>query len=273
MAIIGEAWDVNRPLTASLTAGETGSPPPGSMRFSGGGDYCGILVALIAAWAIAQSFRRQSSPFTGLQKRFIWFWTAVLVVSLPLAWGRFAPFYALPYQLPYFSTIRNPGKFLFFFCWAAVILFAYGVQALGRRHLETTAIKSSGLLTQLMNWWTKAGKFDRRWTYICTGIFGASVVGWLIYSSEKPAMVHYLQARGFPDENFARGIIAFSIGQIGWWLVIFAAAILLLTLVFAGYFAGPRARWGRTVAGRFFGLRLGARESALHHPLGLHPEI
>jgi hypothetical protein len=85
------------------------------MRFTGGGRYCGILVVLIAVWSVAQSFRRRNSPFATEQKKLIWFWTAVLAVSLPLAWGRFAPmFYGLLYKLPYFSTIRNPNKFMFF---------------------------------------------------------------------------------------------------------------------------------------------------------------
>ena len=237
-------------------SGGAGSPPSGTMRFTGGGNYCGILVALIAAWTIAQSFRRQNSPFNGVQKKFIWFWTAVLFGSLLLAWGRFAPFYAMPYQLPYFSTIRNPAKFLAFLCWAMVILFAYGVHALSRRQMETAAVRSSGLLTQLMNWWAKTGKFDRRWTYTCTGIFGASVLGWFIYGSDKPALVRYLQARGFADEDFARQIIAFSFNQAGWWLVIFAAALALLTLVLAGCFAGPRAKVGGLLLGGFLILDL-----------------
>jgi hypothetical protein len=227
-----------------LDSGETGSPPPGSMRFTGGGNYCGILVALIAAWAIAQSFRRQNSPFNGVQKKYIWFWTAVLFGSLLLAWGRFAPFYTLPYQLiPYFSTIRNPAKFLFFLSWATVILFTYGVHALHRRYLEVPA--------------AKAAIFERRWIFSCLGIFGASVLGWFLYASQKTALVHYLQARGYPDEDFAQQLIAFSIGQVGWWLVIFAAAIALFALVIAGGFAGPRAKWGGLLLGGFLVVDLG----------------
>ncbi len=225
-------------------SGGTGSPPPGIMRFSGGGNYCGILVALIAAWTIAQSFRRQNSVFSGMQKKIIWFWVGVLLVSLPLAWGRFAPFYALPYQLPYFSTIRNPAKFFIFFSWAMVILFGFGVHALSRRCMEIAATKSSGFLAQLKSWWAKAGVFDRRWSYCCAGVFGASVLGCFIYASEKPALVRYIQARGYPDEEFAQQIIAFSVGQVAWWLMIFAAALMLLTLVLAGCFAGPRAKIG-----------------------------
>jgi hypothetical protein len=45
-------------------SGGQGQPPVGFMRFTGGGNYCGILVALVAVWTIAQSFRRQNSPFS-----------------------------------------------------------------------------------------------------------------------------------------------------------------------------------------------------------------
>ena len=38
--------------------------------------------------------------------------------------------------LPYFSRIRNPIKFLVFFLWAVVILFAYGIHALDQRYLS-----------------------------------------------------------------------------------------------------------------------------------------
>ena len=240
-----------------LDSGGSGSPPPGAMRFSGGGNYCGILVALIAAWTIAQSFRRQNSPFTAAQKKNIWFWTVVLFGSLLLAWGRFAPFYALPYQLPYFSTIRNPAKFLFFLSWAVVILLAYGIHALSRRHLEIATANSSGFITQLINWWPKAGEFDRRWTCCCAGILGCCVLGWFIYSSQKTALVSYLQARGFPDADFARQIVAFSIGQAGWWLAFFLVAIFLLTLVSSGYFAGARAKWAGLLLGGFLVADLG----------------
>jgi hypothetical protein len=233
------------------------SEPGIFMRFSGGGDYCGILAALIAAWAIAQSFRRINSPFTNGQKKFICFWAVVLFVSLLLAWGRFAPFYALLYKLPYFSTIRNPAKFLAIFSWAMVILFGYGVHALSLRCLDVPAGNSNSISAKLKSWWAKAGNFDRKWMCICGGIFGASVLGWFIYASEKPALVNYLQARGFPDEDSAQQIIAFSIGQAGWWLVIFAAALALLTLVMAGCFAGPRARWGGLFLGAFLVLDLG----------------
>ena len=109
---VGRDPDIDR----FFDSGQAGAPPPGTMRFTGGENYCGILVVLVAFWAIAQSMRRQNSPFSDAQKKLIWFWASVLVLSLPVAWGRFAPmFYGTLYQLPYFSTIRNPAKFLVLF--------------------------------------------------------------------------------------------------------------------------------------------------------------
>jgi hypothetical protein len=237
-----------------------GSPPQGIMRFSGGQNYCGILVALIAAWTIAQSFRRQNSLFSISQKKFIWFWLVVIIISLPLAWGRFAPlsktsdsplFYALLYHLPYFSTIRNPAKFLIFLGWGLIILFALGVDVLNRRGLNPTAPKSLELSAQLKNWWAKATNFDRKWTFACVGIFVACVLGWLIYASGKNSLVSYLQKVGFSDETFAAQLAAFSIAQAGWFLLLFAVAIALVILILAGYFSGPRAKLAGILLGAF----------------------
>ena len=239
-------------------SGAQGTPPdPGWMRQTGGGEYCGILVLRVARWAVAQAGRRKDSPFTPEQHKQIWFWVVVLVASLLFAWGRFAPFYALLYKLPYFSTIRNPAKFIVFFCWALVILFAYGMDLLDRRYLAGATAKTSGLAVQLGNWWAKASRFDRQWTFTCAGFFGASILGWLIYSAQKPSVVHYLQQRGFPDADFAGQVIAFSLGQAGWFIGLFAVAMALLTLVLAGYFAGPRARLGALLLGGFLLFDLG----------------
>ena len=253
-------------LDRFLDAGGKGTPNSGFMRFSGGNNYCGILVLLIAAWGVAQSLRRQHSPFPDAQKKFIWFWAGVAVICLPMAWGRFAPgshyssdalFYALLYKLPYFSTIRNPTKFLIFFSWAVVILFAYGVHALNRRYLDGATVKSAGITDQLKSWWAKAGDFDRQWTLACGALFGASALGWLIYSGQKPGLIAYLQKMGYPDETLAQQIAAFSISQAGWFLLLFAGAIALVLLVIAGYFSGPRAKIGGFLLGGFLLFDLG----------------
>ena len=134
-------------------------------------------------------------------------------VSLPLAWGRFAPFsksntdfmfYALLYKLPYFSTIRNPAKFLNFLAWALVILFAYGIHGLSRNYLAPVAKSPAGPLAQLKLWWAKNDPFDRRWTWWCLGTFGASAIAGLVYYSRKEALVAPPQASVQPARYAAQ---------------------------------------------------------------------
>ena len=235
--------------------GEQGSPQ-GFQRFCGTGNYAGTLVLLVAAWAIAQSWRRQNSVFSELHRRFIWFWTAVLLLSLLLAFGRHAPFYQFVYALPYFSTIRNPIKFLFVFSWAIVIIFAYGIHGLSRRYLEIPATGSPSLLSQFKPWRAKTRGFDRNWTSACIVVLIASLLAWLLFALQKPGLVTYLKKVGFPDEDGTRGladaIATFSIWQVGWFILFFVLAAGLLALILSGAFAGPRARW----AGIFLGVLL-----------------
>jgi hypothetical protein len=240
-------------------SGATGSPPSGPgdiMRFTDGGNYCGILVMLVAFWAIAQSLRRRDSVFTENQRRYIWFWSVVLVATLLLAWGRFAPFYALLYKLPYFSTIRNPNKFLYVFSWALVILFGYGVQALSRRYLEVPAGKSISVSAQLKNWWAKAGGFDRKWTFTCAAAVAASALAWLIYAGEKPSLIKYLQTVG-PFPAPVEDIAAFSINQVGWFVLLFTLAAGLCVMVISGIFSGKRAKLGGLLIGLLLVIDLG----------------
>jgi len=232
-----------------FASGKEGAPPPGMMRFSGGGNYAGVLVTLVALWAMAQSLRRQNPVFTETQQRFIWFWSVTLIVSLLLAFGRFAPFYKWLYMLPYVSTMRNPCKFLAIFSWALVILFAYGIHGLSRRYMEISPASTAGSPPPIKNWWMKVRGFDRNWTVGCALTVIASLLGWLIYATEKPALIRYLQAVGFPDEGMAKNIAAFSIGQVGWFVVLFAVAVGLCTLTLAGFFAGRRAKLGGFLLG------------------------
>ena len=55
---------------------------------------------------------------------------AAALFSILAAWGRFGFLYALLYRLPYFSTIRNPIKFLHPFQILWIILAGYGLEVL-----------------------------------------------------------------------------------------------------------------------------------------------
>ena len=81
------------------------------LRYGGGGLYTGVLVVLIALWTVFQSLRKESSVFSVMERKFIWFWSGMALVCLLVGFGRFAPFYQFFYALPFASTMRNPSKF------------------------------------------------------------------------------------------------------------------------------------------------------------------
>ena len=240
-----------------FASSEQSPSPQGPLRFSGTGNYAGMLVILVAAWAVVQSLRRKNSVFSETHRRFIWFWTAVLIVSLLFAFGRFAPFYALLYKLPYFSTIRNPIKFLFVLSWALVTIFAYGIHGLSRRYLEIPAAGSTSSFILLKTWWTKVRGFDRNWVSTGIIILIGSLLTWLIYAVQKTNLVNYLKTVGFADESTAGQIAAFSISQVGWFILFLALAVGLFTLILSGVFAGRRAKWGGIFLGVLLVLGLG----------------
>ncbi|HEY3761925.1 MAG TPA: hypothetical protein VGN23_09275 [Verrucomicrobiae bacterium] len=233
------------------SGGKDSPPDPTYMRFGYGGYYCGILVALLAFWTVAQSFRKDKSPFTGVQKKFIWFWSIIIVLSLLLAWGRFAHvFYGfLYYHVPYFSSMRNPGKFMFFIEWGLTVLFAYGVYGLQQRHLSETAAVKTDVKDE--------DKFDQRSLYVGAGLFAVSVIGWFVFASNRAGFIQYLKYRGFGDNETAKEIASFSISQGGWFLLIFAIALVLLAAIINNYLAGPRAKWAAALLGLFLVFDLG----------------
>jgi len=233
-----------------FASGKQGPPPHGPIRWGGGGSYLGVLVMLIAFWALLQSFRKEQSVFALTERRFIWFWTAVAVVCLLLSFGRNAPFYQFFYALPYASTIRIPSKFIHVLQWALLIVFAYGVSGLGRSCMEPPATMTRDLVSQLQSWWARASAFDKRWVKGTALLLGACVLGWLAYIRSRSSLVEYLQEVQF-DEIAANAIASFSISQVGVFVLLLAVALGLFTLVLSGYFNGRRVVVGTVLLAAF----------------------
>lgn len=236
------AWD------RYFASGKQGPPPQGFLRYSGGGIYAGLLVVVLALWGVVQAFRGDAGVFGPDRRRCIWFWLGALVVALLLAFGRHAPFYQLLYQLPYFSTIRNPSKFTHLVSWSLVILFAFGMHGLVRRYWETGSAPAVALRAHLRAWWKKATAFDRRWLLGSAIALGASVLAWLIYAASRPALEAHLQETGF-EGPLAAEIARFSLRHAGYFLFWLAATFGLLAVVLSGWFAGRRARAGAVLLG------------------------
>ncbi|MDB6036931.1 MAG: hypothetical protein JWM99_772, partial [Verrucomicrobiales bacterium] len=67
----------------------------GQARHSGTGIYAGVLVALVGGWALFRSFQRPDLAFSETDRKFIWFWSSVALISLVLAFGWHTPFYRI----------------------------------------------------------------------------------------------------------------------------------------------------------------------------------
>jgi len=242
------AWD------RYFDGGSKGPPPPGYMRQTGGENYAGVLVVLVALWAMIQALRKSDSAFSDVQRRYIWFWSAVVVLSILFAWGRFSFFYALLYKLPYFSTIRSPTKFIIIFSWAIVILFAYGLDGLSRLYLANTGAKTLPPLVQFKSWWATAPGFDRKWILGSLAALIASLLAWLIFAGEKPAFINYLGTVQFPstdDYPLGKIIATFAIHQAGWFVLLFVVAAGLCALIMSGILGGRRGAFGGILLGLF----------------------
>ena len=236
------AWD------RYFASDKQGAPPRGFIRYGGGGNYTGVLLMLVAFWAVLQSLRKEHSVFSPAQRKLIWFLTGMAGVSLLLSFGRFSVFYQFFYALPYASTIRNPGKFMHVVQWSLLVIFAYGVYGLSRRYLEAPAVATRDLVSQLQFWWTRVSPFDRKWAIGSALTLGAGLVAWLIYALARSHLVDYLQAVQF-DETMAHAIAAFSLRQAGWFILLLALSLGLFTVILSGYFGGRRARVGAVLLG------------------------
>jgi hypothetical protein len=245
----GDYWGkVGCPESVDRIIASGGKVGKESLRFTGGGNYAGVLVVLLAAWAAVQALRKQDSIFSPQQRKLLWFWMGLVVVGLLLAVGRYAPFYRLVYALPYFSTIRNPAKFIYVVNWAIVILFAHGMHGLCRGYFESPATQPRQPANPPKSWWAAMSPFDRKWTILSGALMVLSVTGWLVYSSSRETLVNYLQEMGPPDlppphPPVAQSVASFSIQEVGLFVIVLAICVSLITFILSGRLRGVRGRW------------------------------
>ena len=218
----------------------------GFPRYSGAGEYAGLLVLLVASWALVFSLQRKDGPFSDYERKGIWFWAAAAFISLLLAFGRHAVFYKFIYALPYFSTIRNPLKFMHPFHLGLLILFAYGLQGLSKRYLEGAVSRTKSLIQSVKQWWAGAPGPDKKWTVGAMVFLAVSLLAGMVYSSSERDLLQYLQANGLGEP--AAGIIKFSKTEVVFYLVFLVVSLGALLAVFSGYFRG-RSWWALTLLG------------------------
>jgi serine/threonine protein kinase len=247
----GDYWGgIGRdPAIDEWLAGDRRGPQPlGAMRFVGGGNYLGVPVVLVAVWAALRALRRSDAVFGARERRLLWFWSGLAVLCLLLAFGRFAPFYRVIYSLPYFSTFRNPIKFLDPMAMAVSILFAYGLDGLWRHYIRPADTNLPSLGSQFRTWWRESDRFDRRWTIGCAVALGLSLVAWAVYVASRGAFERYLETVGF-DRSATQTIASFSARQVGWFVLFFVLGVLLVVFILSGACTRVRSAWAGLLMG------------------------
>jgi hypothetical protein len=220
----------------------------GFPRHSGSGEYAGILVVLVAGWGLVQSLRRKDTIFGDKEKKLMWFWGVLALGSLLLAWGRHAPFYRLIYVLPYFSSVRNPIKFMHPFHMSLLILFGYGLLGLWRACLAPSNTPLLSLKQHISNWWNDTAKQGSFWRNAFLGMVGISLMSWLLFAASRTELVRYLSTAGF-DATQSDAISKFSVKEVGLFVFFLVMSLLILSLILSKAFSGKRAGWAWILLG------------------------
>lgn len=226
------------------SVGETPGYEPGGAgmaRFSGSGEYAGLLVVLIASWAVASIFRKKDNPFNQNEIRHLKFWSIVALCSLLLAFGRYAPFYQLVYITPVIGMFRNPIKYLVPFHISILILFGYALVGFCRAYLNDISLNSNRESketwgTSLAIGWRKLTSFDKAWVWGVLIWIGVSLLGLLIFLSAETSVVAYLQKTGFSIQE-SESIFAASM-----WEIMIYLALLMIGLILVTFILGKRLK-------------------------------
>ena len=193
-------------------------------RHSGSGEYAGIIVVLLAAWALFFALQKQANIYSPTERRMILFWTVLAVVSLLLAYGRHAVFYQLIHQLPFLNTMRNPIKFLHPMHLGLIVLCGYGIEGLLRLSKREAAEPS------------RAARLWIRGTGIAAGLM---LLGSLIFGASKKLLEINIASRGF-DPAAAQAMAGFSAMEIILSALLLGVGVFLIAKVMRGNAA---AKW------------------------------
>jgi hypothetical protein len=211
-------------------------------RHSGSGEYAGVLVSILAVFALANARRGGTTPYSPGERRAIWFWGVAALASLLAAWGRHGFVYRALFQLPFFSSIRNPVKFMHPFHLAWVILAAYGLEALHRRYIKNPSRRVDIVFQHVKLWLTKASGFEKKWAVASLLIIALCLAGLLVLDQYKGALIGYLHDQGF-SANLAPAMAAFSFSEAVWFVVFLALSLWVLLGILSGAWSGARAKW------------------------------
>lgn len=221
---------------------------PGLPRHSGYGVHTGTLVWMLAVCALIGAFK--GGLYSVVERRWIFFWAAIAVLSLLFALGKNAPFYQFLFPMPFFSSMRNPIKFMHVFSFTMVILFAFGLEGAFRLVAEPKRFPEVAAM------WKKCV-----WQLARAAVF--FVLIWMIWMMSVGDLKSFLTKSAGIDPDTAKTIISFSNGELFW----FVAVVLVAAFVFSKILSGTICAGSPIMACVFLGGLLGvdlAKGNALY---------
>ncbi len=212
----------------------------GLARHSGYGIYAGMFVLLVCFWALLQALHGEGSQFDLVDRRWVFFWAALIIVSVLFAWGRHAFFYSLLHPLPFFSSIRNPIKFMHPASLALVVLFAYGLEGMACAYLNGKKNRKGEFIVWIQKWFGELKDWDRRWFQIMSGVLIAGVLVWVFYATVQSDLRHYLTETLIIGTDGA-SIARFSLKMLGASLGMIFVVVLVVIIFMSGVWSGSLA--------------------------------
>jgi hypothetical protein len=94
----------------------------------------------------------------------------------------------------------------------------------------------------LGGWWQKAALFDKGWLMGTTAFLILTVIAYLLFAGAKSELVQYLEQNGF-DATMAPRMASFSLGEVGLFILFFAASAAVIFTILTGALTGKRIAW------------------------------
>lgn len=214
----------------------------GIPRFSGSGEYAGIFVILFATWAIAHIRRKTDNPFTDTERRHILFWSIIALISLLLAYGRFAPFYQFVFMTPVFGMFRNPIKYMVPFHISMIVLFGYALIGLCRKYLNSKEQNDEKWGEALARGWKNLNfdSFNKAWSWGILVWIGLSILGLLTFIASKGAITAHMVSTGI-EETTAQLCYTSSLCEIIIYIILLSMGLGIMAIILGKTATGKKS--------------------------------
>jgi hypothetical protein len=146
----------------------------------------------------------------------------------------------LLHPVPFFSSIRNPIKFMHPASLGFVILFAYGLEGMARAYLNGKENRNDDFIGWIQKWFDELKAWDRRWFHILSGVLLTGALAWVFYAAVQSDLRHYL-AETLKIRPDGESIARFSLKMLGVSLGMLFLVVVTRILFMSGVWSGSLA--------------------------------